>query len=163
MGKIGVTLISLFLYAAIAHADTEDQDNKTTVIQSYDFTNGEQKSQPNYILILFDVKKLNVKNAHGHVIFRQLRNRVRLEFESSEFPRGEYAIGVSNSCGTSPSQWTELHKVKAASSHLAIEKALPKASLREPASSKMLMQGQNVGLFRVKGKSKVLIDCKPIQ
>ena len=154
-------LILFFLFSANVFAD--DEDSKTTTIQSIDLTGGDGPTAPNYSLLILDLQKLKAPSANGHLIFRQLRNRVRLEVTGNSFPKGKYSVGVSNGCSPNKSAWTHWHEVIVDSAYVASEKSLPKFALRKASRGETLLEGKNAGLFRHQGKNAVLIDCKPIK
>lgn len=155
---ISLLALSLACFSAVAQ-----DDSSITTIHNIDLSQ-EGPQGPNYTLIIFDVKKVKVPGSRAHVIFRQFSKRVRLEFESAGIPKGKYRIGIAAGCPANESQWTRLHEVRQTSTHLATEKSLPAYALRNaPANGQKSLKGMNVGLFQVKGKKAVLIDCKLIK
>lgn len=141
-----------------------DEDSSITTIHNIDLTKDSGPQGPNYSLIIFNVKKVNVPGSRAHVIFRQFAKRVRLEIEAAGIPKGKYHVGVSARCSPSEGAWTRLHEVEQTSTYLASEKSLPDFALREaPVKGQKVLTGLNVGLFQVKGKKSTLVDCKPIK
>lgn len=141
-----------------------DDDSSLTTIHNIDLTGSDGPTGPNYSLTQFNVKKVMVPGSRAHVIFRQFAKRVRLEFEASGIPYGKYRIGVSRGCSGVESDWTRLHEMEQTSTHLATEKSLPTHALRKAAvAGQIVLQGMNVGLFQIKGKKSLLIDCKAIK
>lgn len=155
-------LILTLLITAAAFA--QDEDAKMQTIHQIDLGKEEPKSGDNYALMLFDVKKVKVPGSRAHIIFRQFSKRVRLEFEAAGIPKGKYRIGIHSGCPKSEKAWTILHEAFQESTFLATEKSLPKHALRKaPVSGQTILEGMNVGLFQVKGKNSLLVDCKPIK
>lgn len=158
-------IFAVFLVLLSAPAFAQDEDARMQTIHQIDLGKEESKSGDSYALMLFDVKKVKVPGSRAHIIFRQFAKRVRLEFEAAGIPKGKYKIGVINSgCPGSENRWNIVHEAIQESTFLATEKSLPKHALRKaPVAGQTVLQGMNVGLFQVKGKSSLLVDCKPIK
>ncbi len=156
-------LVLFFLLSSPVWAD--DKDSSLTTIHNIDLTAPEGPGGPSFVLILLDVKKVKVPGSRAHIIFRQFSKRVRLEFEASGIPYGKYKIGVHTSgCPANEKSWTILHEAVQESTHLATERSLPKHALRKAVvNGQTVLQGQNVGLFQIKGAKSILIDCKTIK
>ncbi len=158
-------ILTILLFLLPNAAWSQDDDAKIQSIHNIDLGQQDGPSGPNYSLIVLDVKKAKVPGARAHIIFRQFSKRVRLEFEASGIPYGKYRIGIRESgCPGSEKAWTILHEAEQSSTHLATEKSLPKHALAKPVTpDQTILRGMNVGLFQVKGKGSLLIDCKPIK
>lgn len=142
------------------------EENAIGTIHKMDMTDEGGPKAPNYILLILDVKKAKVPGARAHVILRQLRKRVRIEFEGTGLPKGKYKIGLADNCSKAnnfKAGWTELQELKVISLHTITEKANFKLSLREPKPGLTVVEGKALGLFRVNGSSIQNIDCKTIQ
>ena len=164
-----VPALTAFIFAtSVVVAAQTDEDAKTTIIQQIDLSGEGGPSKPNYILFMWDVKRLG--SARAHTILRQLNKRVRVEVEGEGWPKGKYAIATATQCGKpslTPSVyqkfWTELHALDIKTPLVASEKAVFTASLRTADKNKLVLEGRQLGFFHiVKGQYR-LIDCKPIQ
>ena len=162
--SFSVCLLATIFAISVQAGAGPDDDSSLTTIHNIDLTGAEGPSAPNYSLTMFNVKKVKVPGSRAHVIFRQFAKRVRLEFEASGIPFGKYHVGVSRGCSGQADNWTKLHEMEQTSTHLATEKSLPAYALRKAAAAgQSVLQGMNVGLFQLKGKKPVLVDCQPIK
>jgi hypothetical protein len=163
---IGAAILTL---SSQAHAD--DGDQHMTTIQKFDL--GDEASQsPVYILTTFDVTKARVPGSRAHAILRQMRKRVRVEFESAGLPKGVWKLAFASSCPAGENgpitlaqykkHWTELNDIKIKSTHVSVEKSHMDMDLRPGGQNKIVLEGKSLGLFQVLPHGKVLrIDCKP--
>lgn len=158
---------SCLWYPAV-HADDKEIDQSIGTIHKIDLADETPKG-PNYILVVMDLKRLKVPGARGHSIVRQFTKRSRIDFDGSGLPKGKYTLAVADDCksGTLPaakykSALTELHQFQVISTHIATEKSLPKAALREPSKGLLVLENKSLHLFRVQKDKFETIDCKPI-
>jgi hypothetical protein len=157
---IAVRAFLLILPLLLFHlaARGEEEDNKVQDIKKIDLSQPDQASGPGHSIIIFDLKNLKVPGAHAHVVFNQLRKRVRIEFEATALPKGKYVIALDKNCSAHDFKrgWKELHHFTSESMHVATEKAHYELTLAG-------LQGQAVGLFKAGGGKTTFIDCKPIR
>ncbi len=169
--KVLILLAFLIIFAK-ASASGDDVDQAIGTIHKIDMTDNTPKA-PNYVLIIFDVKKVKVPGAHGHSILRQFAKRVRAEFEGAGLPKGPYRLAVASSCPAGENGpvsmshfkkiWTELHRFKVTSTHIATEKSQVDTTLRPGGKGHLILEGKVLALFQeLKGDKILRVDCKPI-
>lgn len=163
---IGVAI--LIFASAPMHAD--DVDQRMTTIQKMDLGDEAPKS-PVYILTIFDVAKAKVPGSRAHAILRQMRQRVRVEFEAAGLPKGGWKLAFASSCVAGENapitlaqykrNWTELSDIKIKSTHVSVEKSHRNMDLRPGGENKIVLEGKSLALFQLLPHGKVLrIDCK---
>lgn len=158
-------LLPIFAFLFSSSVATADEDQSMGSIHKIDLEN-EAPSAPNYVLLVLDVKKAGVPGARAHVILRQLRKRVRIEFEGTGLPKGKYKLALAGTCANIKnykSGWTELQELSVIEQNTITEKANFQMSLREAKPGLTVMEGKALGLFRVNKGAIQNIDCKTIQ
>ncbi len=149
--------LALVCHAHLAFAES-DEENKVQNIKKMDLSEPDKPNGPGHTITMFDLKRLNVPGSHAHVVFNQLRKRVRIEFEGTGLPKGKYILGVAGNCSSQDFKrgWKERHRFASESTHVATEKAHYDLTLES-------LHGKAVGLFRADGGKTTFVDCKIIE
>jgi hypothetical protein len=166
-----IALIGTVFLSFVLQVHADDADQRMTTIQKIDLGDETPKS-PVYILTIFDVTKAKVPGSRAHAILRQMRKRMRVEFESAGLPKGEWKLAFASTCPAGENgpitsaqyakHWTELSDIKIKSTHVSAEKSHMDMDLRPGGQNKIVLEGQSLGLFQVLPHGKMLrIDCKP--
>ncbi len=172
MIHVGAGLGVGFVGGVYLHAEDKEIDQSIGTIHKMDMTDDKPAAAPvaSQILVVMDLKNLKVAGAHGHAIVRQFTRRSRIDFDGSGLPKGKYSLAVASSCKTGlltgaiyKSSVTELHSFNVTSAHVATEKSLPKASLRESGKGNLVLEGKALMLLRILKDKFEVVDCKPIR
>lgn len=163
---IPIPFLSLLVFGTLA-AFPEANAQTVGTIRKLDFDAPNKPDEATYKVVQFKITKPNV--AQAHVILRQFSRRVRVEFEGSGLPKGQYAIAISSGCEKGQvkaarykSVWRELHRFESNPVNIATEKSLPGASLRDPASETRL-EGKALALFKVSRGNYAVLDCQVVR
>lgn len=151
-------LFTAALFFSLTAWCDDDEDNKVQDIKKIDLSAPDKPSGPGHSIIMFDLKNLKVPGANAHVVFNQLRKRVRIEFEGTALPKGKYLLAIANDCSSHEFKrgWKERHQFKSESTYVATEKAHYDLTLAG-------LKGKAVGLFKAEGGKTTLVDCKSIE